>query len=495
MSRSFLILFIIIFFISGFSFLKSEQVRKPYVAGKFYPSDKDELKNMIKKYLKKAPQRKIEENIKAIIVPHAGYVFSATVASHAYKQLKNRKYDTVILIGPSHYEYIKDAVIYKRGYWKTPLGKIKVDEEIGEKIQNSASFSEFSRNDFRKEHSLEVQLPFLQTILEENFKIVPILVNNPSRDKCRKLAYSIIDAIKDKRALIVCSTDMSHFHNYKKANKMDKKTIEYIEKLDVDGLYMSLKYKSSELCGSAAVITTMFFAKHLGIQKIELLNYANSGDVTGDHSRVVGYGAFLMKGKKKVINEKISGQTKLNKKQKKKLLNIARKTLNGFFKKGQTPEFNIDDPLLNQNRGAFVTLHKNGRLRGCLGYILPQKKLYKAISELVISSATKDIRFPPVNKNELSKIDIEISVLTVPKKINDINKIKMGKHGVIVKKGYKQGVYLPQVATETGWNKKQFLSSLCSRKAGLPADAWEEKDTKIYIFEAQVFNEKNLSNN
>ncbi len=180
----------------------------------------------------------------------------------------------------------------------------------------------------------------------------------------------------------------------------------------------------------------------------------------------------------------------LNEKQKKILLGIARKTIEEYIRSRKIPEFNVDDPMLKEKRGVFVTLRKKGMLRGCIGYIMPLEELYKAVSQMAIQSSTGDPRFPPVVPGELAEVEIEISVLTVPKRIKSVDEIEMGKHGVIVKRGSNQGVFLPQVATETGWSKEEFLNRLCYDKAHLSQDAWKDKDTEIYTFSAQVFEEK-----
>jgi hypothetical protein len=251
----------------------------------------------------------------------------------------------------------------------------------------------------------------------------------------------------------------------------------------------------AELCGGAAVYTAILAAKACGANRIKLLEYANSGDVTGDKGKVVGYGAFaIMRLKEQEMTPELKkekgGSKMLNEKQQKVLLGIARKTIEEYIRTRKMPELKVEDPLLKEKRGVFVTLHKRGMLRGCIGYIMPLEELYKAVSKMAIESSTGDPRFPPVRTEELDEIEIEISVLTVPERINSVDEIEMGKHGVIVKKGYQQGVFLPQVATETGWSKEEFLNRLCYDKAHLPEDAWKDKDTEIYTFSAQVFKEE-----
>lgn len=186
----------------------------------------------------------------------------------------------------------------------------------------------------------------------------------------------------------------------------------------------------------------------------------------------------------------------LNDEQKKKLLKIARETIETYIKEQRVAEFKEDDPALLEHCGAFVTLrnakskpHDGESLRGCIGHIISKEPLYRLVRDMAIASSTEDPRFPPITMNELKDIKIEISVLSQPKKIKDVKEIELGIHGVIIQKGFNQGVFLPQVAEETGWKKEEFLSNLCSHKAGLPPNAWKDKDTNIYIFEAEVFEE------
>ena len=179
----------------------------------------------------------------------------------------------------------------------------------------------------------------------------------------------------------------------------------------------------------------------------------------------------------------------LSSEQKQILLKVARETIETYIKTGKTPTFKIVDSPLNEENGSFVTLHKKGQLRGCIGNIIGKLPLWETVRDMTIESATDDPRFPAVTENELEQIDIEISVLTHPKRIKNIDEFHLGEHGVIIKRGSDQGVFLPQVAKETSWSKEEFLSSLCSHKADLSPDAWKDKTTEIHIFSAQVFGE------
>ena len=180
----------------------------------------------------------------------------------------------------------------------------------------------------------------------------------------------------------------------------------------------------------------------------------------------------------------------LNNAQRKRLLQIARESITSYVRDGKRKNFIEKDPLLNENMGAFVTLHESGKLRGCIGNMVGQGPLYQTVADMAIESATGDPRFPKLSSAEIDKIDIEISVLSPMKKVSGYKEVKIPGHGVMVRRGLNSGVYLPQVADETGWTRDKFLSSLCAHKAGLPADAWKDPSTDIYVFTAEVFGEK-----
>jgi AmmeMemoRadiSam system protein A len=215
--------------------------------------------------------------------------------------------------------------------------------------------------------------------------------------------------------------------------------------------------------------------------KAQVLNYANSGDVTGDKSRVVGYvSAVFVKGDEEMFS----------KAQKKRLLEIARQSISDYVSSGKRTDFKESDPALNAKNGVFVTLHKDGDLRGCIGSFTASEPLYQLVAKMAIESATGDPRFMPVTKEELPDIKIEISVLTEPKLIDDWKKIRLGIDGVIVRRGFASGVFLPQVATETGWDLETFLKQLCWQKAGLPEDSYKDPKTQLYTYQAYVFSEE-----
>lgn len=473
-----------------------KQVREPAVAGMFYPASPDRLKKEINNYLNKVTLSKIEGEIIAIISPHAGYKFSAGVAAYGFKAIEGKDFSTVIIIGPSHYVYFKGSSVYPEGYYRTPLGDVEIDKELAKKLINNSNIS-FYPPAHQREHSVEVQIPFLQTTLRD-FKLVPIVMGNCSYQDCLNLGKAIAENIKDRKVLIVASTDLSHFYPSEQARVLDKITLDEIRRFNPRELYQKVKTEECQLCGAMPVVATLIAAKELGANKIELLKYLHSGDVTGDNSRVVGYGSMIITrstphlpagkaGAPRLTLQKGTEKEILSNSERKRLLEIAREAIESYVNKRERIKIKETSPKLRQKRGVFVTLTKNGQLRGCIGYIQAIKPLSEAVNDMAIEAAFRDPRFTPLQKEELDKIKIEISVLSPLKKIKDASEIKVGRDGIFIKKGFNSGLLLPQVATENNWNRDEFLRHTCY-KAGLPSDAWKEK-AEIYIFSAEIFNE------
>jgi len=220
------------------------------------------------------------------------------------------------------------------------------------------------------------------------------------------------------------------------------------------------------------------------------LAQTNSGLITGQTDRVVGYAAIGFYGEPKNIDSKLKDDEKLNENQKRKLLKIARETLESYLRDGRLPDFKADNEALKEKRGVFVTLKKNGQLRGCIGSFFPEKPLYQLVQEMAIAAAVNDPRFPPLQYNELEDIKIEISVLSPLRRISSPEEIELEKHGVYLKYGARTATFLPQVATETGWTCEEFLSQLCTQKAGLPADCYLDPEVELFVYTAQVFGEE-----
>lgn len=477
------------------NFVFAQDIKQPNVAGVFYPDDPQELSALIDNFLDAASHQTLEGDIVALISPHAGYGFSGGVAAYGYKLIKDRPYKTIIVIGSSHYYGFRGVSVYPEGIFRTPLGDLEIDNEFTQKLLNkSRTFSKVQDKDmeiifearaFQKEHSIEVQLPFLQKVLS-NFKIVPIVMGDCAFSTCQRLAGLIREAIGNRAdVLIIASSDLYHGYDYQEAEIIDNLTMSYLKQMDPQILYEKLKEGSVQLCGGIPVVTTILLAKELGHNKLKILKYTNSAIVTGKKIKgtwTVGYASCVI--------DKEEEHMLLNEKQRKRLLEIARQSIGHYLKTGKKLEVSEPDSVLNKEMGAFVTLHKEGQLRGCIGNLMGSKPLYLTVRDMAIESAVGDPRFSPLEENELKDIDIEISVLSPLQRVGSPDKIQLGIHGVLVRKGFRSGVFLPQVVTETGWSKEEFLSNLCAHKAGISADAWRDKSTEIYIFTAQVFSEK-----
>ena len=384
------------------------------------------------------------------------------------------------------------------GYYRTPLGDVQVDEEMAKKIISlDPDRFRYHRQADEYEHSLEVQVPFLQVVLGNDWKIVPIVYGDADIRTCAMVAQALAPNFDPSAHLIVASSDMSHYHPYNTAVEMDKKALDFIVKLQLRELAEVLDSSQCELCGTGPVITLMILTEAYN-GEAKLLKYANSGDTAGSKDQVVGYGCvafYTEKMPERHVEEagKDQVQFTVSEEQKKMLLSMARKTLEEKIKHNKMPDFSaIKDPILDMRLGLFVTLRKepNNMLRGCIGHCFPVNELKVDLPELTVSSALNDHRFSPVRADELDKIKIEISLLSPMRKISDWHEIQIPGHGVYVKRGYRSGVFLPSVAEETGWDRETFMSYLCVEKAGLSADAWKEPDTELYVFTAVKFGEE-----
>ncbi|MEI7750769.1 MAG: AmmeMemoRadiSam system protein B [Candidatus Omnitrophota bacterium] len=516
LSSLFLITFLIIGFLSlAFTFnltgeqkvSKDEHVRKAAVAGGFYPGDKATLEEYVDALLRQADPPVISEPIRAIMVPHAGYIYSGPIAAYAYKELEGRDFKTVVLISNSHTDWFDGISVYKEGSFETPLGLVEIDKELTQKLLSADPKILERPGAHEREHALEVQLPFLQRVLK-NFKIVPIVFGSDSPELTQILAEALKKNMSDK-SLIVASTDMSHYPPYEDATAADHETLQAINTGQAKALDAMLKQLAAEgvpnaqtfLCGVSAVRTVLLLAQTLGPTTPILLKYENSGDSpAGDKRRVVGYGAVAFVAKQNTTppapppdaEEKTSSadENGMTSEEKEELLKIARSTVEGYVQTGKIPEFSPTSTALKQPLGAFVTLKESGQLRGCIGRFDPSGPLYLIVQQMAISAASQDPRFSPVSPDELGKLEYEISVLSPLRKIATADEIELGKHGVQVSKDSHHGVFLPQVATETGWDKTRFLSELCTQKAGLAADCWKDPSVNLQVFTADVFSEE-----
>lgn len=471
--------------------------RKPVVAGQFYPSDATQLHATLEELFEKAETKRTNEHVSAIIVPHAGFVYSGKVAASSYNQIEpDRQFDNIFILASSHRKQFSGASIYHIGNYETPLGTVRVNRDLAKKLTDEHEIFQFNQDAHQQEHSLEVQLPFLQHHLKREFQIIPIVTGTHNPADCKKIGEAL-EPYFNQNNLFVISTDFSHYPNYSDANKIDKITAHAVIQNSPGLLLQTIRENAKKnvtnlvtsMCGWPATLSFLYISEKQHNIKVEKIDYQNSGDILESKDRVVGYWSIAFYKNIKQTNN-MSFQLKENEKD--ILLKIARETIESFIRNGKIPRIDKSEltETLKQPAGAFVTLHKSGELRGCIGRFKPENPLYKIVQDMAIAASTQDFRFPPLKEEELKDIEIEISVLTPMERINSINDIELGVHGIYIKKGARAGTLLPQVVEKTGWSKEEFLGYCARDKAGLDYDAWKEKDTEVYTYRAIVFNER-----
>ncbi|MGM0531976.1 MAG: AmmeMemoRadiSam system protein B [Bacteroidota bacterium] len=473
--------------------------RQPVFAGKFYPGDESELKSTLRDFFSQAKKKEPKTNVAALIAPHAGYKFSGQVAASAYNQLDpERRFDNIFIIAPSHRASFGGASIYNKGDYTTPLGNVDVNRELASRLVNENNVFVFNESAHSEEHSLEVQLPFLQYHLKRDFQIVPIVTGSQDQATMEKVAGAL-EPYFNENNLFVISTDFSHYPEYEDAVALDQTTAGAIVNNSPDELMQTLQSNAQKdisnlatsMCGWPCVYALLNITGDQNDMRVNKIQYQNSGDATGRKDRVVGYWAISFCR----INNKNQNTMdfQLNEEEKKTILKIARRTLEEYIRNAQIPEFDEEEisETLKKKTGAFVTLQKDGELRGCIGRFEADKPLYELIRQMAIASATQDARFSSVTEDELDDITIEVSVLTPMEKIESVDEIEVGTHGVYVEKGGMSGTLLPQVAENFNWTKEEFLGHCARDKAGIGWEGW--KDANVYKYSAIVFSEEELS--
>ncbi len=468
-----------------------QKLRSAGVAGSFYPADPKALTAMMDTMLAQAVPPVIHGNILAVIAPHAGYPYSGPVAAWTYAALRGRHYARVVVIAPSHFEAFNFTSVYDGDGYVTPLGTVAVDRDFAKKLVTASASIHFSNRGHvatsaGAEHALEVQLPWLQHVLG-NFTLVPVVMGDQSYESSRDLGVALAKLIHDNDTLIVASSDLSHYHTYNEAVTIDHKTLHAIEAWDYFSMSQNFQSRVWEACGGAPIVATMIAAERMGAKQAQVLRYANSGDTTGDHSRVVGYGAVALI--KAADHQPEEQSFSFSADEKRQLLSLARVSVEYAVrqKKAYEPPATAGEAL-NQERGAFVTLTESGELRGCVGYTSAIKPLYVTVRDTATLAALRDTRFRPVSASELSRLEYEISVLSPLRRVSDLQKIRVGQHGLLMKNGEHEGLLLPQVPVEAGWDRTRFLEETCM-KAGMHPACWKDHSTDIFLFTAVVFGE------
>ncbi|MBR6471449.1 MAG: AmmeMemoRadiSam system protein B [Victivallales bacterium] len=473
-----------------------ENIRPARVAGSFYEGNAEVLQREIVERLARARPHADGGEIVAAAVPHAGYIYSADIAAPVFKALAQASFDTVVIIG---HDFGANApgiigILCDFTAFRTPLGDVPVDTELCEALLKADNRFVVHNQVHRQEHSIEVQLPFLQTVAKD-FKIVPILFGEATPEHCQRLAELLEEHRGPRRILVLSSTDLSHYPTGKTARELDARTVSFAQNFDLAGLcrWQSQGAWERELgvetpiCSAGGLGTAIVWAKMHGANHCAVLRQGNSGDVSEDDTRVVGYASMLFV--KQAASDDTTAEFSLTSASQKYLLTLARQTIaEGTAGHVTPPELPQTDELL-QPAAVFVTLHKHGRLRGCIGTTAARMPLWQAVMEYAQLAAFEDPRFEKVTAEELPELDIEISVLSPMRRIASADEILPGTHGVTVRQGRRSGLFLPQVWEQLP-DLESFMGYLCAEKAGLPWDAWKSPQTELQVFTVHAFQEE-----
>jgi MEMO1 family protein len=477
-------------------------VREPVLAGQFYPATAVTLKAALQAFLQDAVPPRPERPI-AILVPHAGYIYSGQIAADAFQQAAQHRYDTVVILGTNHTDPAFTGIaLYPGSAFRTPLGTVQIDEGMRNDLMREDRDCVLDARMHAREHSVEVQVPFVQYLFP-TAKIVPVIVGQPDLGLCTRFGRTLARIAKDRQILIVASSDLSHYPSAANAAAVDRRTLESVAALDPGRLQVAARQQMERpvpelvtcACGEGPIMAAIEAAVALGATRGTVVSYTNSGDLAvGDPSRVVGYGAVVMTAGERGSDTAAlrpaavaDASTPLQPQDKKRLLLLARETIERFLKTETVPLARADNPRLLRSNGVFVTLRKRGELRGCVGRIVPTAPLVTLTGTMALEAAFNDTRFEKVRADEMRDIAIEVSVLTPLRSVSSASEIVVGRDGVLIQKSGRSAVFLPNVATEEGWNREQMLDNLCL-KAGLPAGGWRT-GAQLSVFQAEAFGE------
>ncbi len=497
--RNILIVLVLIFSITFVVVIQARKepemdtIRPAVVAGKFYSESPEILKAAIKGFLEDAEPVSAPKPL-ALILPHAGYIYSGQIAADGYNQARGGSYETVVILGTNHTSpHFSKIALYPGDGFATPLGIARVDRPIVEALMAASPDCVLTSSPHQNEHSVEVQVPFIQVVFPQA-KIVPVIIGAPDARLCERFGQTLGKILEGKNALIVASSDLSHYPSHADAVAVDLPILTAIATLDPQRVQETIRAQMHKgianlhtgACGEGPILTAM------GAKGGKVVSYANSGDIAiGDRSRVVGYGAVALTAAATQPASKVKPVSptadELSRADKKALLGLARKTITRYLTTETVPLARGFSPAAQELRGVFVTLKKFGNLRGCIGRLIPEAPLAQLVGAMAIQSALNDQRFRPVTITEMQDIEIELSVLTPMKTIPRVEDIVVGRDGVLLQKGRAGAVFLPQVATEQGWSREEMLDQLCL-KAGLPKGSWRT-GAEFQTFQAIVFHE------
>lgn len=473
----------------------AQRVREPAVAGLFYPRDAAALARTIDACLAGATSARTG-GLKALICPHAGYAYSGPVAGSAFRLLRGAKYTTVVVLAPAHCAALEAASVSAADVFRTPLGDVPISDQA-RRLAALPPFAleprcfvqrpEWAPQSSRPlpergaeradtwEHADEVEVPFLQQTLS-GFELVPVVMG----DVDTAAAARALSTVLDDSTLLVVSSDLSHYHPYAEARRLDRQCVDAICTLDVR------RAAAQEACGRTPILTLLHIARERGWRP-QLLDLRNSGDTSGDKSRVVGYAAIAFYAP--------PAGSAISAPQRQLLLELARQSVRAATGMRTTTAIAVDrlDPALQEDRGVFVTLTKRGALRGCIGHIVAQMPLYRAVIENARAAAIHDPRFLPVAPREVDQLEIEISVLAPPQPLafdspdDLLRQLRPHQDGVVLRITAGSATYLPQVWEQLP-DKPEFLDSLSVKAGGRPGD-WRRPGTSVAVYRVESFKE------
>jgi hypothetical protein len=483
-------------------------VRPPAVAGQFYPQDAGQLAAAVQGFLADAVPSRGERPI-ALVLPHAGYVFSGQIAADGWRQAQGRTYDVVVLLGTNHTTAgYSGASVFTGGGFRTPLGVAAVDTRLAAALLAGGGGFDADPRLHEREHSVEVHVPFAQTVLP-GVPILPIVVGTEDPAACARFGRALAKVLAGRQPLIVASSDLSHYPAYAGALVSDRGVLAAIARLDATALSRAIDAAMRAgipqletcACGEGDVRVAIEAARALGATRGTVLSRANSGETAlGDRERVVGYGAVML-GPGGVPGDAGSGADTaalalparpaagdtLGPADRRALLAFARRTLERWFATGTLPLARGFSPAAERPQGAFVTLYEHGELRGCIGHMAEDLPLAQTVGAMALSAALQDPRFPALEAAELKDVEIEISALTPLARVAGPEAVVIGRDGVQIRKASHVAVFLPQVPVEQGWNRTALMENLCL-KANLPKDAWQS-GAEFWTFRSVHFRE------
>jgi AmmeMemoRadiSam system protein B/AmmeMemoRadiSam system protein A len=496
---------------------RSMNVRPAACAGTWYPGDPVVLSRMIDALLAAVPRSASRHPVRAIVVPHAGLRYSGPTAAAAYREIDAGAFDRAVVLAPSHRTPLRGAAVDPSRAYDTPLGPITLDDAAVQQLVASPPF-QFSRDAFALEHAIEMQLPFLRTLLPDAL-LVPVLVGE-LRGGADELAATL-EPLLDRRTLLVVSSDFTHYGDAfgyrpftddvpRRLAALDRRAIDAVIAGSGQALRQMLDETEATICGRNPL--QVLLALPRSGWSAELMHYTTSGELTGDWEHCVSYASLVFRQRSSPrLDDVASARTPetaaeqpaagtgvgagfgLSAADRATLLHLARRTLRDLQAAAADPDAVLQEAAvpdhLCEPAGVFVSLHtkRSGRLRGCIGWVVPREPLARAVVLNTLGAAQRDPRFDPVQSTEADTLEIEISVLGPMRDVGDVEEIEIGRHGLMVTAGDQHAVLLPQVPTHFGWDRIAFLENVC-RKADLPADAWQQ-GARLQSFEADVFSE------